>query len=298
MSDERGFEPEKLAALLEGRLNDREREELLSHVAASDDMREVLGFAAEALEEEERVASNVASRDVVELPRGDVRKPSTNWRWMAAASIVLLAVGALAVRLRARDASHNESPVLALAEPTAGIPLGARDFPWQSTRGTGGSLSDEVRSARVGVLLSDLELAVRSADSSSTRYAAAIDALLEDVPASAPVRAMVRGLAQTSSRESGIEFEKTVDAVTALLSAPIVRLGRWGEAARVARIERDSAFFRSAPINVFDAALLAAFREGPLRVALSDAKRDYDVLNGTWERRAVVASTLLQAIVR
>jgi hypothetical protein len=147
---------------------------------------------------------------------------------------------------------------------------------WGQTRGDDDELSPAASAFRFGVLVTDLELAARAQDHVAVDRAAdsiaklfsgpAKMALLADdynrmrAPSVAPTLAQVRRQA-----------EKTASG----LDRPMVELGRWTEAARLAATEQQTAFFRSAESRPYVAGPASRGLNGTMAAAL---KRVQDVL--------------------
>jgi hypothetical protein len=197
---------ERLAAFLDGRLDEQEREAMLARLTTDDDAYEVFAHAAEVLRLAEGGAAagapvetapgEVARTPADEPPRkvviplherarararasgvergGAGRRPAVP-RWVALAAV--LAGVALAGRALWPGTSPAGEPVrLAerLEQADQGLPAGwTTDTPWAVVRGDGaaGGASPEERVARAadaGALLLDLSVAVQGRDSAET----------------------------------------------------------------------------------------------------------------------------------
>lgn len=294
-------EAERIAALLDGRLPPSERDRLLAELARSEEGREVLALAALALEEDVEVRAGGPPPAAVASPTPVARARRVGRPWLVAAALVL-AIGSLWwSRLSPRGENAMESPVLALAAPNDGLPMAARVAPWEATRGGVTALDDRRRAARVGVLLTDLELALRSGDSVAVRYANEIVALVSDVPASGPVVGLVTQVTQqpTSAAVQLQRMSAADEALSTLLPAEIVALGRWGEAARVAELRLDSAFFANAvTLETLNSVSRSFGADHPLRPVVLRLKGVYGDARVGWTARAAAASNALAAVTR
>jgi hypothetical protein len=228
---------ERIAALLDGRLGARERAEVLARLGESDAAFEAFVDAAAVLRES---------------PEESVRPLTRPQRWRAPALALAAAVvlGAIIVPfVRSRNVSVDGDPgrFVSLLGP-GGLPAGWDGVPWTTTRGGGEPLTDAARAIRIGARLTDLAVAVNAGDSTAPQIAAAIAALLEPIPASSPASLVFRALGNpnASKQERAALVSRGADAAAALTSRRAVSRGEWLEAARIAALRHDDAFFNSA----------------------------------------------------
>jgi hypothetical protein len=265
-----------MAALLDGRLGAAEREQLLGELAASEDAMAVYADAAAALAELERsgvVAGQMpggapravddarggTSAPVLSFAEARARRPAAaarGWRvprWAAAAAAAaVVAVPALWWRTRpsagagiveADGGVPSYAALLAPDQRAVGLPTGWNDTPWGVTRGAGDSLAAHARAVRIGVRVTDLEIAAAAGDTARARAAAAgAAALLDAVPAGGAAALAYRALG--AAPDAALLAAARRDAA-ATAGAEAFALGAWLEAARVAAARRDGAFFRS-----------------------------------------------------
>lgn len=260
---------ERLGALLDKRLGASERKELLEELNASQELREVLADAASALGEIE--AQRSASDTDREVSRTFAlrRKVRLHPRWVAAAAVLTLAIGAIVWQSRRVAPTDATDSILALlANGTSEHDVNITPA-WPVTRGAEVPLSADQRATRLGALAVDLELAVTARDTNARFFALQTAALLESVPAGGPVAQIYRGLAQTEVAGGPVAPSVLRDA--RLASAEIAgrrayALGVWLEAARTAAHHRDAAFFSSAATR----RMLSLARTAQLPVSLVD----------------------------
>lgn len=176
------------------------------------------------------------------------RRPPARWLALAA---VLAAVALIPFLRRGSSPADAERFALLLESRDAGLPPGWRDQapPWGSTRGGGEVTTDTSLAVQLGVLLLDLELAVRARDGEhTTELAATVVHRLGSVPGSGPV-ASVYGEIGRSAGAAPEEMEELLkdgrEGVGAFFDEGLVELGSWGEAARIAAARRDAGFFAS-----------------------------------------------------
>lgn len=263
---------ERLSALFDGRVVGRERDELLTHLAASDDDYEVFADTAEvlrALEEEDareavpvhevppgvpepvlaQEATLAEASGVIPFPRPerDGRRRLLQGLAMAAAVAGIVAVSALALRGRAPAAA---APVQLAARLEGEMPAGwVDDRPWEMQRGGDPAAERNARAAQAGAMLMKLAMAVRAGDSVQTRMLAAQIHARFDVGA-APGTPLLRIAGDAAAPADSLPA--LLDQATHRLEDRLdrtgrdhLRLGAWTEAARLAARGRDGEFFRA-----------------------------------------------------
>lgn len=260
MSDSE-IEAERIAALLDGRVDGEERAELLRRLATSRCFREIAETAAVLRELEEPTVQAERVRDAVPGPPHDPiihpvepggappsavrgrtwRRRST--RWLPLASVVALVLVVPLVWRTASEGVDVGTPASHLASRDEGLPAGwTATRPWPVTLGAGEALSPTARAVRAGVLHTDLLLATRGGDTvQATRLRAEMAALISGVEGAAGA---VRAYGGTVP-ESEQTLASAGGALEQLLGSDEVRWGAWLEAARIAAARRDAAFFRT-----------------------------------------------------
>lgn len=241
MTDPR-LDPNELAALMEGRLGERERAALLARLADDDEAREVLAEAAVLAGEMEAPGSGGAGSGTPVIPLRP-GTPARRWPWLAAAAVVAgLALGVLL--WSGGGAGDAVGRPLAMLEADAGpLPAGWDEAPWPATRSAVGPLTEEARAGRLGARLVQLELAVAAGDPALSPLAAEIAALLEPVPAAGPVADRYRRIGGEGGASAG-DLRDARRSVAELVERDALELGAWTAAARVAAYRGDAEFFR------------------------------------------------------
>lgn len=225
-------------------------------------------------------------------------------RWLAAAA-VLAGVTLLPLTWRASQGGAVREPshaVAMLENPSAGLPPGFEDDrPWSRTRG-GEVVSEEGRSARVGAYMVNLELAIRSGDAENTRLMAnRIKGLLTDMSTSGTVAAgalnPITDRPDSPPAELLPVLEDASTQVAGALDADRYLLGAWAEAARLAVMRRDAAFFREARTRrtLEGAEALVGDDEGA-RAALTVIRNASEAGAPDWTGLSAAVGTLLRAI--
>lgn len=269
------IDPEQLAALLDGRLDDATRADVLSRLAASQDDVELFADAA-AIMGEVSPAPAPAHPAPTDLPRV-ARWPARRWLTLAAG----IAGIAIWLTLRARTGqlgSDEPHQLLASLDTRArGLPPNWDGAPWVATRGIAPPLTPDARAARLGAALTDLTLASQSHDPRAPSISESIAALLIDIPGGAPAAALYHQVARLLSADSTAAAAPLISqgwqSVTQLTDAPHLRLGAWLEAARIAATNHDPQFF-AAPQSraVLDDALAQLPPTAPARTTISDVR--------------------------
>lgn len=247
--DVNAIDPERIAALLDGRLSEAERAELLARLDASPEAFEAYADAVATTRELERdgvipAAAFTASRASRGSPRPWL---SGNGRWMALAATVLvaIAVGLLWPGRRGAMLANPRLVVAALAPSAATMDSIWRRVPWSEVRGDADLLSPRARAVRIGARIADFELLARLGDTAAAPAAMQIAALLDDVPAGAPAAANYRSLAADSATRTTQALTAAASFAEQVAGARDVRLGAWLEAARIAATEQDADFLSS-----------------------------------------------------
>ncbi|HEU0076411.1 MAG TPA: hypothetical protein VFQ76_02105 [Longimicrobiaceae bacterium] len=251
------LDPERLAALLDRRLPEREHADAVAQVAASEADQEVLADAAAVLAELEGEDEGPRETGGVTplRPSGSVSRRLRPGPWGLAAAAVLatLVVGPALLSRRGGPEGDPARLAMLLEKSDSGLPEGwTEQRPWRTTRGGGASLAPDARAVRLGVLLVDLEMAVRARQREPTaRLAGQVELLLDDAgglgAASDSYRAIrdAAGARPDSLREL---LETAREGLADLVEADLVpeaplRLGSWAEAARLAAVRGDREFF-------------------------------------------------------
>ncbi|HEX6747196.1 MAG TPA: hypothetical protein VF092_07835 [Longimicrobium sp.] len=245
---------ERIAALLDGRLSEQERAELLAELGASDDELEILVDSAgitRELEEEDRdegVIPITVPRPAEAVPTPITRPPV--WRrpavlGLAAAAVLVIGIAPFAWKKFSRP-DHPRYFSVAVAElthPDAAIPPGWSDVRAE-TRGSEGALSARAVAVRFGALTADLDRAVRAGDRDRAKeYANEIAGLLARHGESQAAREYAQ-FALRPNLPPADSLSKILDPTPPTLDRENVRLGGWAEAARFAVEDEDVRFFR------------------------------------------------------
>lgn len=264
------IDPERLAALIDGKLRGAERDQVIAQLAQSDEAYEIFVDAAgvvQELEEGEQPAT-IESDPVVPF-----RPPLAWWKRggtrLLALAAGLVGIAALSWTLLPHLASRNGNgdwPVALLSDDASGLPQSWTDVAWPRTRASTEVLTTESRAARIGARLVDLELALRKPDQRAAGFAEEVASLMDGIPGAAASASWYRSVAQSAGQGSApataewSSMRVTTESVAGQVPA---RLGAWAETARIAAMRHDASFFSS---NAFRSELeraLAAARTRP-----------------------------------
>ncbi|HEX2093138.1 MAG TPA: hypothetical protein VHG28_12075 [Longimicrobiaceae bacterium] len=273
-------EAERLAALLDGRLDAKQRAEVLERLTASEEAFEAYVDAVAVMRELESDDTPGVIPLHATTPRPWWRRPGAHWLALAA----LVAGAALAPwmwsRVRTVDPGDPNRFVESLEERGGRLPGEWDGRPWGTTRGGEDAVSDPARAVRLGARLVDLDLAVRTRDRRTTEIAADVAALLEGVPGARFVADEYRELGERAGEPPEpllTVLERGWDDVGGMVDRDRFEMGAWVEAGRIAAARRDAGFFRSrttrAVLNRFagDASL-----EEPVRAIVGRVRTSLD----------------------
>ena len=313
------IDPERIAALLDGRLSGQERDALLSQLASSREHLELfadasiiageLGVASSAAE----AASTSNMNDVRPLRVREATpnrhtistgRPRRRTRVWTAAMVVGVLIVASPWALR-RAGFRGESPsqggsIIAQVEP--GIPAGWDGTPWSATRSESAALTPQARAVRIGARLADLELTIAAGDSAAGGVVDDVIALLAGVPLSGSVSQVYEALRDSiGAAPSQLTplVQRGHEGAAALLGRSDVALGTWTETARIASVRKNSAFFASPQTTQTLRDLTASAADQRTRGALSKLAALLPVSSATdWSSLEAATTELLRASAR
>jgi hypothetical protein len=275
MTEPKPIDPERLAALIDGRLNRADAAAIRAQLATGDD--DAISVLADA------IAIADPTEHVLSIAR-----PRAGWRLavsLSAAAAVLL----VTVLTRGRwqqEFSRNRYLISAYAAAVpSGAPLPATPV-WGSSRGSAGAETEVGRSIRLGALATDLQVATARNDTASQRIADAFAAEIAALPGIGSLPNDARTLARDHADSAHVR--ETIARASDFGDAVFVFAGAWLEAARLASARSDSTFFSLYPADralaplqeqSISAARLAAI-ERVIR-ASGTRPRDFDRLTDT-----------------
>ena len=168
------------------------------------------------------------------------------WREIAIAIVAIAAI-ALALQYSKRSRTPEEPPTI--NSIVASLPAEAnesrewRERPWPQFTSANQSVSRRGRAVRVGALLVELEVLAANGDSAAAKVAAQVGELFGDYPNGSATVAAYRALADVEAVADSAKRADAARAAETLAGVTEVRLGAWLEAARIAAVRNDTAFF-------------------------------------------------------
>ena len=239
------IDPERLAALLDGRVDEKERAELLARLAASPETRSVLADAASIIDDVQASSSAPSTSKGTGRIRG--RFPFST-SWMALAAGVVILVSASVLYRSTRTGSTDAAAYAKLLADASGLPASFDTRPWGTARSATQPVTEQGRAYRLGARLTDLELTVPRRDSRVATLAEDAASLLVEVPVGGGAVRAFRDLA-TAASTANANLEPLLGSARRELASLAdvdqerMRYGSWLEAARVAAARHDSVFF-------------------------------------------------------
>jgi hypothetical protein len=269
------IDPERMAALLDGRLEAQAREQLLAELAKSEDGLGTLSDTAALLRNLELagVPSDIVvppandAPSVAQPPAIDVVAPkpmllresggdrvettkqlkprsSSPWSWAIAAGLV--GIVGIGLWYRSTGSARLDYPTDMIA--LLSTPEGAHPAPvaWSTTRGPADRLSPSARGVRFGARATEIEIAARSRDAVTvSRLAAEMATLLRGAKGSGLAVQLYEQIATTSQPVVDVnQLRERWDTAITLLDRESALLGAWLVAAREAVAQRDAGFFQ------------------------------------------------------
>jgi hypothetical protein len=244
----RSPDAERLAALLDGRLDARGREELLAELANSPETLEVLADATVALRETEESRGDAAPPPADDRVAG-ARRPEWFFRrgplMMLVAALLLAVVVPLGWRKLDWGRRAGSAELAALVpDPRPDAFTGGAQ--WSVTRGSADALSERATGVRLGARVVDLQIAARMRDTVQVAsIATEIASTLAGVPggsaASGALSEAAHGVA--AARQSAASLASVVRDARSLVREDWFDMGAWAESARIAAGAQHAAFF-------------------------------------------------------
>ena len=255
------FDPETLAAFLDGKLAGEERDRVLRLLAESDQWYEVMVDASQVSAELARSAPTGLDKRpwIRRLPSRLANRGARGRQAVFGGALIAAGLATVAIL------SERSGGVDGIGDPSQlVINERLRDgsaAEWGAARGNDAALGARARAFRVGVQFTDLELADRMRDSANVQsLSASIADLTKVVPTGGATASRMRYLGRNGSLPaSGNERQDVASELRSLVGAPWFDLGAWSETARRAAHARQLEYFEpSRPAMQHLDSLLAA----------------------------------------
>lgn len=322
---------ERVAAFLDGKMDPREREEMVRRLTRNAEDREVLAGTASILRQLEEaggtgrpepetpigmetveavgpevappvgVISLESRRTTTADPGRDASERGKPLRWLAIAAVL---VGAALVtgRVLRGDGGLAGEPVRLARHVPRGLPTHwADNRPW-GTRGDGTDSSSATQrsalSAQAGMMLVDLAVAVEAGDSVETRLLA--KQIGERFDSLAWERNALGEIA-TNAAAGPKQLRPRIGEATARLAermdSAALRLGAWTEASALAAARRDARFFSDRGTGQVPAnAEQVTAADSLASAALKDVRRRLETNPPAWEDLVRALDRLARAL--
>ena len=282
MAEIQDFDPDLIAAFIDGKLSGAERERVVKLLAESEAAFEVYADAV-------RARDDLDADSVVSLPS---RRENRSKRWWVAGAPIAAAAALLIALLPTVQARRNTATLAMRSEsitstlrdqPTLATALGQGwdERGWSVNRGGVSTVVDSAAALRLGVRATDLQVALAVGDRERAgRAAREIVDLLGSVDLSDASRVEYTDLQKRIVGDSVIA-QTAGAAATAddnlrdLLDSPWYAFGKWFAAGELAARAHSADFFRSAETARF---LEAAIRSGRFPPDEVEALRQVAVL--------------------
>lgn len=258
---ENKHDDERIAALLAGRLEGPEREELLAHLLANDEDYQVFADTAAILREAEEedaaqapapaphpepIAVQPAVREAVRPTVPPTMKPR-GWSRRVMTPLVLAGLMLIGFAVsRGRSGGMNDPVQWAASLERAGQPLPDDWYGWDGGNRGPGDAKRNARSAQAGGLLVQLAVAIEVGDSASTHAVAnSMISRLGIIESPNHPVVQIRDQAGDSVAVLRQRLGEANERLTELSNRDFLAVGAWTETARLAANDRDAEFFRS-----------------------------------------------------
>jgi hypothetical protein len=279
------FDPDLVAAFIDGRLSGAERERVVRLLAESEEAFEIYADAV-------RARDDLRQSEVVPLPLPAPR-PAPVRPWWLTAGAPLAAAAALLIAVLPRVQSNLANAAFAMRAESIAQPLTARpqlatalrsalDEPrWSATRGGVSTFVDSTAALRLGARATDLQVALAVEDRERAgRVAAEMVELLGSVNLSDAARAEYGDLRKRITNGDSIgpivgAAAAADDKLRDFLDSRWYGLGKWFAAGELAARTHSADFFKSTETVRF---LDGAIRSGGLAPDEVDALRRVESL--------------------
>lgn len=285
------LDPERLAALLDGRLSNAEAAVVRAQLASADDA--ALAMYADVVAVVSELDEQRAGEPARVIPMGQARR----MRWLGL-PVALIAAGVLGVVF---VKGYSGTPALtgsrrpveyASALPSTVVLPGAPV--WGVTRGAQQAVSETGRYVRLGALSTDMGVVLAHDDTASAAVAEAMASYLDEVPGAGSVASALRAAARATMPTRKQDLRRLAQQGIRFADEPFMRAGAWLEALRLAPANDGSAFLRQFPADNALGALLGQPGVGP--AVKSELRRLISISNVVPADRAALTAGGLELL--
>jgi hypothetical protein len=232
LNDPQRIDPERLAALLDGKLSEHEAASVRAELASAGDdsiaaYADAVAIAAEM---------GTGATPVIELHQ------RRRFRWQIPATLAAAAVALIVVNNRLSSSRSYAPAQFALALSASSN--ATIEPAWSVTRGADDQIASGVQAVRLGALLTDLEVTSARGDTAAVRaQTAALARVLESLPGGAPIASSYEAIATRAGAAIPTSTERRDLGKSALdlVSPSDAAMGSVAEAIRIAALARDEA---------------------------------------------------------
>lgn len=290
------IDPERLAALIDGRLGRTERRALLSQLASAED--ETLGAFADAAAVTGELEKGATGAEYRGLWYVHPRWTRAAWLSAAAAVVAAAGIGGYAWRTGAEAADDPTQFVQFVEGGTLESPA---MHLWTTRSATGESRARrEALAVRIGACITDLGLAATAGDSTAREIVGSIIRSLSAMDGGTSAIAKYRLVEADLRVGTRPREDRLRDAArsAALAAGPAAtRAGAWVEAARVAAARRNQAFFTHAESRAILDSIAKVELPEPAKDAVVRVRGEASDADPDWPALHVALTDLLGALV-
>ncbi len=237
------LDPERLSALIEGRLSPDERRRLLAEIEASPDARALFADVLAALPPESAAVS-LGDRRWSAAPR------TGTWIGLAAAAVLVIAVSATLMRRGRGELPEPGVLVASLALADSGAARILGEPVWRVARGaTDPARVASARAVCLGATLATFEAQRERADTNSAITALDAAAQLESFPGGGIAASAWRALGDLNAIPTDRAVLSAISLAEQVVGQRPLRLGAMLQAARIAAATGDSAFLSRSTVR-------------------------------------------------
>lgn len=266
MTQQPSLDPERLAALLDGRLSNAEAAVVRAQLASADD--DTLAVYADVVAIVSEMERHQGAPPLV-VPIDTARR--SRWLRFPLALIAASVLGIVVLKgYTGRQARLAESGPFQYAAALPATIVAPTAPAWSVTRGAEQAVSENGRSVRLGALVTDMDLALAHDDTAVISIAEVMASYLTDIPGAGGVAVALREAARGTTSTRNQDLHRLAQQGIQFTDPALARAGAWIEALRLASPSNAADFVRRFPAgNVLDPLLDRMNADPALRSAMS-----------------------------